>query len=104
MKRVHGIHHVTAIAGDPQTNLDFYVGLLGMRLVKRSVNRGRPGTYRTLFYADADGNPGTDSHVLPRVQMAPGRMEGCKELTIEVSLAHSTRRARLLARVSRTTA
>ena len=84
MKRVHGIHHVTAIAGDPQTNLDFYVGLLGMRLVKRSVNQDDPGTYH-LFYADADGNPGTDLTFFPWVQMAPGRMGA--GLAIEVSLA-----------------
>ncbi|HEY3246832.1 MAG TPA: ring-cleaving dioxygenase [bacterium] len=54
-----GMHHVTAICGDPQQNADFYVGLLGMRLVKRSVNQDDPGTYH-LFYADAAGSPGTD--------------------------------------------
>ncbi len=54
-----GIHHVTAIAGDPQENLDFYMGILGLRLVKRSVNQDDPGTYH-LFYADAVGTPGTD--------------------------------------------
>lgn len=56
---LHGIHHVTAIAGDPQENVDFYVGVLGLRLVKRSVNQDDPGTYH-LFYADAVGSPGTD--------------------------------------------
>ncbi len=54
-----GIHHVTAIAGNPQENVDFYVGVLGLRLVKRSVNQDDPGTYH-LFYADAVGSPGTD--------------------------------------------
>jgi glyoxalase family protein len=54
-----GLHHVTAICGDPQENADFYVGTLGMRLVKRSVNQDDPGTYH-LFYADALGTPGTD--------------------------------------------
>jgi len=54
-----GLHHVTAICGDPQENADFYVGVLGMRLVKRSVNQDDPGTYH-LFYADALGSPGTD--------------------------------------------
>jgi glyoxalase family protein len=58
-KQLHGIHHVTAIAGDPQENVDFYVGILGLRLVKRSVNQDDPGTYH-LFYADAVGSPGTD--------------------------------------------
>lgn len=69
---VHGIHHVTALAGDPQANLDFYVGVLGMRLVKRSVNQDDPGTYH-LFYADAEGTPGTDVTFFPHRGMAPGR-------------------------------
>src|SRR5947208_13708983 len=58
-RTLQGIHHVTAIAGDPQENVDFYVGVLGLRLVKRSVNQDDPGTYH-LFYADAIGSPGTD--------------------------------------------
>src|SRR5512145_462349 len=49
---VGGLHHVTAIAGPAQENLDFYAGVLGMRLVKKSVNQDDPGTYH-LFYADA---------------------------------------------------
>jgi glyoxalase family protein len=69
---VHGIHHVTCLAADPQTNLSFYVGVLGMRLVKRSVNQDDPGTYH-LFYADAIGTPGTDVTFFPRRGMAPGR-------------------------------
>lgn len=42
---VRGLHHVTAIAGDPQENVDFYTGVLGMRLVKQSVNQDSPDTY-----------------------------------------------------------
>jgi glyoxalase family protein len=53
-----GIHHVTAIAGDAQQNLDFYSGLLGLRLVKRTVNFDDPGTYH-LYYGDEEGRPGT---------------------------------------------
>ena len=53
-----GIHHVTAIAGDAQRNLDFYSGLLGLRLVKRTVNFDDPGTYH-LYYGDGEGHPGT---------------------------------------------
>jgi len=59
MSDISGIHHITCIAGDPQTNFDFYLGVLGMRLVKRSVNQDDPGTYH-LFFADADGHPGSD--------------------------------------------
>jgi glyoxalase family protein len=69
---VHGIHHVTAIAGDPQENLTFYAGTLGMRLVKRSVNQDDPGTYH-LFYADAAGTPGTDVTFFPWTRLAPSR-------------------------------
>ena len=63
MHAVRGIHHITAIAGPAQENLDFYAGILGMRLVKRSINQDDPITYH-LFYADADGHPGTDLDVL----------------------------------------
>jgi glyoxalase family protein len=55
---IHGLHHVTAIAGDPQRNLDFYVGLLGLRLVKRTINFDDPGTYH-FYFGDAVGTPGT---------------------------------------------
>ena len=55
---VSGLHHVTAIAGDPQRNLDFYTGLLGMRLVKLTVNFDDPGAYH-FYYGDALGRPGT---------------------------------------------
>ena len=61
---VHGIHHVTCIAGDPQANVDFYVGVLGLRLVKKSVNQDVPDTYH-LFYADRVGTPGTDITFFP---------------------------------------
>lgn len=53
-----GIHHVTAIASDPQRNLDFYAGVLGMRLVKRTVNFDDPTTYH-FYFGDADGTPGS---------------------------------------------
>lgn len=67
---VHGIHHVTCIAGDPQENLDFYVGVMGLRLVKKSVNQDVPDTYH-LFYADAAGTPGTDLTFFPWPDMDP---------------------------------
>src|ERR1035438_6542994 len=53
-----GVHHVTAIAGDPQTNIDFYAGVLGLRLVKLTVNYDDPTTYH-LYYGDGQGHPGT---------------------------------------------
>jgi glyoxalase family protein len=58
MTPILGIHHVTAIASDPQRNLDFYAGMLGLRLVKRTVNFDDPQTYH-LYYGDEVGNPGS---------------------------------------------
>ena len=84
MKPVSGLHHVTAIAGPAQENLDFYAGVLGMRLVKKSVNQDDPGTYH-LFYADAEGHPGTDLTFFPWAELAPSR-DGYG-LSTEVGLA-----------------
>lgn len=58
MQSIRGIHHITAIAADPQANVDFYHGLLGQRLVKRTVNFDDPGAYH-LYYGDEIGSPGT---------------------------------------------
>jgi len=81
---VTGLHHVTCIAGDPQRNLDFYTGTLGMRLVKRSVNQDAPDTYH-LFYADAEGHAGSDLTFFPWPNLPPGRRG--VGLTNEVALA-----------------
>ena len=81
---IGGIHHITAIAGPAQENLDFYAGVLGLRLVKRSVNQDDPGTYH-LFYADAEGHPGTDLTFFPWANMPPGRLGA--GLAAEVPLA-----------------
>lgn len=56
--RTSGLHHVSAIAGDPQANIDFCEDVLGLRLVKRTVNFDAPDTYH-LYYGDDDGRPGT---------------------------------------------
>jgi glyoxalase family protein len=69
---ITGIHHVTAIAGNSQENLDFYTGVLGLRLVKRSVNQDDPGIYH-LFYADAEGHPGSDLTFFPWTHMTSGQ-------------------------------
>jgi glyoxalase family protein len=78
-----GIHHVTAICGDPQRNVDFYVGLLGLRLVKRTVNFDDPGTYH-LYYGDGLGTPGTImtffAWILPPMVTARGR-QGTGQIT-----------------------
>jgi glyoxalase family protein len=58
MNRLLGIHHVTAIVDDPQENIDFYTNVLGLRLVKQTVNFDDPYTYH-LYYGDEQGRPGT---------------------------------------------
>jgi glyoxalase family protein len=71
-KRIPGIHHVTALAGHPQPNVDFYVGLLGLRLVKLTVNFDDPGTYH-LYYGDDVGHPGTIMTFFPWPDAPRGR-------------------------------
>lgn len=58
MKQITGIHHITAITTDPQLNIDFYTGVLGLRLVKLTVNFDDPGSYH-LYYGDRIGSPGS---------------------------------------------
>ncbi len=57
--KLEGIHHITAITGDAPRNVDFYARVLGLRLVKKSVNQDDPTVYH-LFYADEEGDPGSD--------------------------------------------
>ena len=81
---VTGLHHITCIAGDPQENVDFYTGTLGMRLVKRSVNQDVPDTYH-LFYADGEAHPGADLTFFPWPKLPP--VQKGVGLAVEVSLA-----------------
>jgi glyoxalase family protein len=57
--KLEGIHHITAITGDAQANVDFYAGTMGLRMVKKTVNQDQPSVYH-LFYADEQGSPGSD--------------------------------------------
>ncbi len=69
----HGLHHVTAYAGDIRRNLDFYRRILGLRLVKQTVNFDDPSTHH-LYYGDAAGRPGTILTFFPVAHAAPGRV------------------------------
>ncbi|MBK8026719.1 MAG: ring-cleaving dioxygenase [Chloroflexi bacterium] len=71
MQRIQGIHHITAVAGDPQRNVNFYHEVLGQRLVKTTVNFDDPGTYH-LYYADEIGTPGTVLTFFPWRHMKRG--------------------------------
>lgn len=68
---ISGIHHITAMSGPPQRNIDFYSGLLGLRLVKVTVNYDDPGTFH-LYYGDGAGNPGTILTFFPWPGALPG--------------------------------
>ena len=57
--KLNGIHHITAITADAQRNVDFYADVLGLRMVKKTVNQDEPSVYH-LFYADEQGSPGAD--------------------------------------------
>ena len=75
-----GIHHVTAIASDPQRNLDFYAGVLGLRLVKRTVNFDDPTTYH-FYFGDANGNPGSIFTFFPWPDARRGR-QGAGQIAV----------------------
>lgn len=69
---VPGIHHITAIASDPQANLDFYAGVLGLRFLKKTVNFDMPDVYH-LYYGDDIGRPGTILTFFPSNRYRRGR-------------------------------
>ncbi|MAT43358.1 MAG: ring-cleaving dioxygenase [Anaerolineaceae bacterium] len=71
MKSSVGLHHVTAVARDPQKNIDFYQQVLGQRLIKTTVNFDDPGTYH-LYYGDWLGSPGTILTFFPWQHVKPG--------------------------------
>ena len=76
--KLEGIHHITAITADAQQNVDFYVGVLGLRLVKKSVNQDDTSVYH-LFYADENARSRLGHHVLRvpgRTARTPRRRDG----------------------------
>ncbi|WP_107841198.1 ring-cleaving dioxygenase [Metasolibacillus meyeri] len=72
-KQTAGIHHITAIVGHPQENIDFYAGVLGLRLVKQTVNFDDPGTYH-LYFGNKGGQPGTIITFFPWANAYQGRI------------------------------
>jgi catechol 2,3-dioxygenase-like lactoylglutathione lyase family enzyme len=79
------IHHITAIAGDPQRNLDFYSGVLGLRLVKLTVNFDDPGSYH-LYYGDESGHPGSIITFFAWPEGRPGRQGTGQVATIALAV------------------
>src|SRR3979411_1157199 len=70
--KFEGIHHITAITADAPGNVEFYAGLLGLRMVKKSVNQDDPTVYH-LFYGDEAGSPGADLTCVESASAAPGQ-------------------------------
>ena len=79
-KLVTGLHHVTALASDAQKNFDFYAGILGLRLVKKTINFDAPEVYH-LYYGDDKGSPGTIITFFPYQGIPKGR-KGKGQLTV----------------------
>jgi glyoxalase family protein len=69
--KLEGIHHITAITENAQRNVDFYAGVMGLRLVKKTVNQDSPTVYH-LFFADEEGDPGADLTFFEYPGAAPG--------------------------------
>ena len=84
--KLEGVHHVTAITGDAPRNVDFYARVLGLRLVKKSVNQDDPTVYH-LFYADEEGAPGSDITFFEYRNARPGRAGAGMVHTVEWRLA-----------------
>jgi len=82
---IPGIHHITAIAGNPQRNLDFYTGVLGLRLVKQTVNFDDPGTYH-FYFAGPDGAPGTILTFFPWVNARAGKLGSGQAAVVSFSI------------------
>ncbi|MBS4174756.1 ring-cleaving dioxygenase [Bacillus sp. FJAT-49736] len=74
-KQTMGIHHITAIVGHPQENVDFYAGVLGLRLVKKTINFDDPGTYH-LYFGNEGGKPGTIITFFPWANASQGKIGG----------------------------
>ncbi len=72
VKGVLGLHHVTAISSDPQSTLDFYTKILGLRLIKLTVNYDDPSTYH-VYFGDEIGHPGTVLTFFPWTGQPRGR-------------------------------
>lgn len=80
-----GIHHITAVAGDPQKNLDFYAGLLGLRLVKKTVNFDDPSVYH-LYYGDEKGSPGSILTFFPWDKLQQGHPDRGQAIAVSFSI------------------
>lgn len=85
MSHSKGIHHITAVAGNPQQNYDFYSGLLGLRLVKKTVNFDDPSAYH-LYYGNESGEPGTILTFFPYEHLQDGSPDRGQVVAVSFSI------------------
>ena len=95
--KLEGIHHITAITGDAQGNVDFYAGTLGLRMVKKTVNQDDPTVYH-LFYADEQGDRRLRHHLLRVPRRGPPGRAGRRHGPHDRLAGRLRRRARVLGR------
>lgn len=88
-EEILGLHHITAIAGNAQRNYDFYVKVLGLRLVKKTVNFDDPGTYH-FYYGNEEGSPGTILTFFPWENIRPGNIGTGMATEIGYSVPHGS--------------
>jgi glyoxalase family protein len=88
-KVISGIHHITALANDPQRNYDFYAGVLGLRMVKKTINFDAPDVYH-FYYGDEKGSPGAILTFFPFPGARRGK-RGTGEITaVALSIASNS--------------
>ncbi len=87
-KLITGLHHITALASDPQKNFDFYAGVLGLRLVKKTINFDAPETYH-LYYGNEQGSPGTIMTFFPYPGIPKGRRGKGQLITTSFSISEN---------------
>ena len=83
LEKIQGLHHFTAIAGEPTENAKFYVNILGLRMVKKTVNHDAPQMYH-LFYGDREGTPGSSITFFPGMSDQEGKPR--KNMVTELGL------------------
>lgn len=88
-QEILGIHHITALASNPQENLNFYAGILGLRLVKKTINFDEPDVYH-LYYGDETGSPGTILTFFPYPGIPKGRQGKGQLTTISFSISENS--------------
>src|SRR6188508_971960 len=86
---ISGIHHITAIASDPQANVDFYTEILGLRLVKLTVNFDDPGSYH-FYFGNAAGAPGSILTFFPWPGAARGTVGNGQVSAISFAVGHAS--------------